>query len=142
MKIQFTLETKRNYVLKDHKDYKSGAIQSVCVSTCLNYLGIPPTQYKYTSSNANMYAYENVLRRHNYNVRSRASEFKLKKYKSTLTEIKANIRKSNYRAKDKFLIHVINKKNSHLILIRGNGETIIDTAPAMRWKVLSIKHVF
>ena len=134
-------QTQAHRVLSDHVKYGKGT-KTVCVSACLSYLGISPDTYSYTSSDRNIEAYVGVLRRNGYAVRSRATEFKLKKYASTLTEVRTNIKKSNYGKDDLFLISGIQRKKAHLMLFNGLGQVIIDTAPSMRWKVRSVKQVF
>ena len=137
-----TLETAKHYKIKDHVEYGKGR-KSVCVSACLSYFGIEPYQYTYTSSRRNRYSYESVLRKFGYSVRSRATAFKVKKYaKSSLTEIRRNINKSDFTAKDKFIVLVCQRKNAHLMIIDGTGRIVIDTAPKMRWRVETVKQVF
>jgi len=128
-------------VLPEHIRFSKG-IKSVCVSTCLNYFGITPNTYNYTSSSKNRTAYINILRNRSYSVRSRVTEFKVKKFKTTLTELRYNMRKSNYQQNDYFIVYVANKGAAHLIVLNGNGETVIDTAPKCRWRVAQIHKVF
>jgi hypothetical protein len=136
-----TRETNINRQLTDHINYGSGT-KTVCVSTCLNYLGIAPDQYNYTSSKTNCTAYENVLRKHGYAVRSRISEFKVKKFRSTMTELKQAIRKSSYTQSDLFLVSGVQMKCAHLMILNGEGEVVIDTAPKKKWKIKSVRQVF
>ena len=136
-----TRETAINIQLSDHINYGSG-MKTVCVSTCLNYLGIAPDQYNYTSSKSNTTAYENVLRKHGYAVRSRISEFKVKKFRSTMTELKQAVRKSGYTKADLFLVSGVQLKCAHLMIMNGEGEIVIDTAPKKKWKIKSVRQVF
>lgn len=137
-----TTETQVHRKITEHIMYGRGT-KTVCVSTCLSYLGIAPDQYSYTSSAKNIKAYENVLRKFGYSVRSRATEFKLKKYhQTTMTELKQAIRKSKYGKTDLFLVHGIQSKSAHLMILNGNGEMIIDTAPNKKWRIAGVKQVF
>jgi hypothetical protein len=116
----------------DHIYYNNGS-KTVCVSTCLNYFGIPSDSYRYTSSEKNVYAYKNVLRRNEYSVCSRKSEFGCTTKRISLTTLKTKLRKSSYGSTDKFIVSVTQRKSAHLIVLDGNGNTIIDTAPNSRW---------
>ena len=136
-----TVETRVSRQLENHRYHKSGAVQTVCVSTVLSYLGIGVDKYQSTSTNKNVYAYENVLRRFGYSVRSRQTECKVKKCRTSFTDCKRNLRKRGYSASDLFLVHVVQSKVAHLILINGLGETIIDTAPKYKWRVCKISIV-
>ena len=102
--------TSRYTTNNDHIYYNNGS-KTVCVSTCLNYFGIPSDSYRYTSSEKNVYAYKNVLRRNEYSVCSRKSEFGCTTKRISLTTL----------------------TSAHLIVLDGNGNTIIDTAPNSRW---------
>lgn len=134
--------TLKNLTLKNHIYYNSKSTKTVCVTTCLNFFNIPIDSYKYTSSLKNKEAYKNVLRRNGYSVRSRNTEFKVKKGGITLTQLKRNIKLSHYTEKDLFIVYVFQSKTAHLIVLNGNGNTIIDTAPKCRWKVLKVSIVF
>lgn len=126
--------THKYQTLYNHIVHKtSGRLKSVCVSTCLNFFEIPFDSYQYTGS-VQVPNHKAILRRFKYSVRSRKSEFKVpKNYRMSLTKLKANIRKSNYKASDLFVVNVSNKRASHLIVLNGNGNTIIDTARGSRW---------
>jgi hypothetical protein len=136
-----TNQTHIHRQIADHIKYGKGT-KTVCVSTCLSYLGIDANQYTYTSSSTNCTAYENVLRRFGYAVRSRISEFKVKKYSTTMTALKQAIRKSNYTESDLFLVSGVQMKSAHLMILNGLGEMVIDTAPKMKWKIKSVRQVF
>lgn len=131
--------TQQNIKLRVHQYYHGGA-KTVCVSTCLNYLGISPDRYHYTSSNGNVAAYKNVLRRFGYSVRSRKSEFRIKN-SPTMTDLRKKLRKSQYTSKDLFLVHGYQSKKAHLMILNGNGETVIDTSLGSKWRVLDISIV-
>ena len=136
-----TDQTQNHRQIVEHIKYGKG-MKTICVSTCLSYLGINANQYTYTTSSRNMKAYENVLRKFGYAVRSRATEFKVRKYYSTMTALKQAIRRSKYGEADMFLVHGVQRKSAHLMIINGNGEMVIDTAPKMKWKIFSVKQVF
>jgi hypothetical protein len=129
--------------VSQHIRYSGGA-KTVCVSSCLAALGVPPKAYTYTSSKRNRYAYENVLRRFGYSVRSRASEFKVIKADryhrklANLSDVRRRLKASDYTSSDRFLLCLEQTTCAHLILLDGNGNTIRDTAPNKRWKVSRI----
>jgi hypothetical protein len=119
--------------LADHIRFNGGS-KTVCVSTCLSFFGIRANTYHYTSSKSNLYAYEDVLRRNGFSVRSRQSEFKVKENITTLTELKSRVKKSKYTANDLFIVYLVQSTKAHLIVINGEGETLIDTSNG-RWRV-------
>ena len=121
--------------LYDHIDHNGGR-KTVCVTTCLNYFKVPFDSYHYTSSGSNIQAYKNVLRRH-WSVRSRKSEFKVSKF-PTMTQLRSMMKKSNYTDKDKFIVSGFQSKSAHLMVLDGNGETIIDTAKGMKWRIRDV----
>lgn len=134
-----TDQTQKHRKLYDHIQHGKGT-KTVCVTTCLNFFNIPMDGYSYTSSHRNVSAYKNVLRRFGYSVRSRKTEFKASNY-PTMTALKANIRKSKYTVKDFFVVHGIQSKSAHLMVLDGNGNTIIDTAPKSKWKIAQVSIV-
>lgn len=137
----FTAATLRNRVLTNHIYYKNGSVKSVCVSTVLNFFGVSPSEYNYTSSNKNRHVYESILRRFGYSVSSVNSYIGLKKSKSTLGEVRRSVKKFAKSKGHYFLVVCEQKKTAHLVLINGAGEIVIDTAPTRRWKVSSVKRV-
>lgn len=138
-KLQSIVMTKQFKVLNDHIK-TDGGHKTVCVSTCLNFFGVSPDQYKYTSSNGNRKAYENVLRRAGYSVRSRCSEFRIKS-NPTMTELKHRMKKSNYKHDDLFIVLGYQSRVAHLMVLNGNGDTVIDTAPNRKWRIEDINIV-
>ena len=122
--------------LNNHINHNGGA-KTVCVTTCLNFFNIPFDGYYYTSSKTNNRHFKNVLRRFGYSVRSRKSEFKIKKY-PTMTAVRRQLKKSNYTDQDFFIVHGLNSRAAHLMVLNGNGEMIIDTAPCSRWNIVDI----
>lgn len=132
--------TQKNRTLDNHINYEN-ATKTICVTTCLNFFKIPFDSYHYTSSHKNVKAYENVLRRFGYAVRSRISELKIKKGCS-LTNLKTNLKKSAYGCNDYFIVHVFQSKKAHLLILDGNGQTIVDTAVGMKWRVATVDIVY
>lgn len=132
--------TQKNRKIKNHIKYNSGT-KTVCVSTCLSFFGIEPDTYHYTSSKSNVYAYDNVLRKNGFSVRSKASEFKLKPHVTSKTDLLTNIRKSSYTEKDFFIVSCIQRTTAHLIVVNGLGKVVIDTSPNGRWRVRRVKIV-
>jgi hypothetical protein len=133
------LLTRQNQTINDHIMYGKGT-KTVCVSTCLNFFNIPFDAYHYTSSDRNIFTYKNVLRRFGYSVRSRKSEFKALK-PITMTQLKRNIRRSEYNENDLFIVSGFQSKLAHLMVLNGNAEMIIDTAPNMKWRVRGVSIV-
>ena len=131
------LTTKYHKAIDDHVRHTRGS-KTVCVSTCLNYLGIPLDSYHYTSSNKNRDAWKNVLRKHGYSIRSRMSEIRTSKARTTMTELKRRLKASPYTSSDRFVVEGIQAKKAHLMILDGNGEPIIDTAVGRRWKINGI----
>ena len=131
--------TRKHLKINDHIDHTKGS-KKVCVSTCLNFFGIPMDGYSYTSSHKNINAYMNVLRRFGYSVRSRKSEFKALKF-PTMTQLKSNMRKSKYGVNDYFVVSGFQAKVAHLMVLNGNGDTIIDTAPKSKWRIRTVSIV-
>ena len=127
-------------VLKSGHVTHGKGIKTVCVSTVLNYLGISPDTYTYTSSHKNADAWIAVLQRNGYSVRSRNSEFGIKKY-PTMTTFKHSLKKSDYTKDDRFLVSGYQAKTAHLMLLDGNGNMIIDTAPNSRWRIMEVRIV-
>jgi hypothetical protein len=125
--------------ISKHVRHDKGS-KTVCVSTCLSFFGVPIDGYTYTSSKKNVRAYKNVLRRFGYSVRSRKSEFKAMRQIS-MTKLRANMKKSSYTDKDLFIVCGCQSKTAHLMVLNGNGETIIDTAPKMRWNISDVSIV-
>lgn len=134
-----TTLTRMNMSINDHINHSKG-VKTVCVSTCLNFFGIPFEAYHYTSSAKNISAYKNVLRRFGYSVRSRKTEFKALK-PITMTELKRNMKRSKYTESDLFIVSGFQSKCAHLMVLNGQGETIIDTAPNKKWRIRQVSIV-
>ena len=122
--------------MKEHKIYENGNKKTVCVSACLSFFDIQPTEYRYTYTKNNSFAWVNVLRR-KYSVRSRMSEFKITK-NDTMTTLRNSMKKSRYGVNDFFIVSGYQKTTAHLMVLNGNGETVIDTAKGMRWKIRKV----
>jgi len=121
--------------LSDHITHGSGRKKTVCVSSCLSFFGIKPHQYQYTCG------WESILRRHGYSVRSRASELKMSKGRTTMSQLRTNLRRSSYGSHDWFAVIGAQQKSAHLMVLNGNGETVIDTAKGKKWKVYKVAKV-
>ena len=131
--------TNKYQVLNEHINHSKG-IKTVCVTTCLNFFNIPMDGYSYTSSKKNMQVYKDVLRRFGYSVRSRRSQFKVSKF-PTMTELRSMLRKSEYGAENYFIVSGFQSKSAHLMVLNGNGDTIIDTAKGKKWRIRDISIV-
>ena len=134
-----TQQTIQNRTLNEHI-YHSKGCKTVCVTTCLNFFNIPFDTYCYTSSDRDIFTYKNVLRKFGWSVRSRKAEFKALK-PITMTQLRRNMKKSNYTENDYFIVSGFQSKKAHLMVLNGNGETIIDTAEGMKWKIRGVSIV-
>ena len=128
--------TNKYITLTDHIKHSKGS-KTVCVTTCLNFFKIPFDAYHYTSSDRDVHTYKNVLRKFGYSVRSKKSEFKALKF-ITMTKLRSNMRKSKYGKDDYFIVVGYQSKKAHMMVLNGNGETIIDTALGFKWRIGSV----
>ena len=131
--------TSRFRTINKHINHSKGS-KTVCVTTCLNFFKIPFDAYHYTSSDKDIYTYKNVLRRFGWSVRSKRSEFKALK-PITITQLRRNMRRSEYNSEDYFIVSGYQAKKAHLMVFNGNGETVIDTAEGMKWRVRGVSIV-
>ena len=134
-----TTATMQNRTLQDHIKHGKGS-KTVCVTTCLNFFNIPFDAYHYTSSDKDIFTYKNVLRRFGWSVRSKKSEFKALK-SITMTQLRINMKKSIYGNGDYFIVSGCQSKKAHLMVLNGNGETVIDTAEGMKWRIRGVSIV-
>ena len=134
--MKFTPQTIKHRTLNDHIETGSGT-KTICVSTALSFFGVAPDEYRNTSSNKNMTAFVDVLRRKGYSVRSQKSKLRLKR-RATTTQCRRALKKSEFTEKDYFIFWGSQKTSGHVIVMNGDGETIIDTAPNCRWKMVKI----
>ena len=125
--------------LNEHINHSKG-VKTVCVTTCLSFFGVDINSYSYTSSNKNSGAFKNVLRRFGYSVRSKKTEFKALKH-PTMTSLKKEIKKSDYTKDDFFIVWGFQSKASHLMVLDGEGDIVIDTAPKKKWRIKEVSIV-
>ena len=126
-------------ILADHITTKGGNFNGVCVSACLNYLGISADKYKFTwSKKTGNDAALGIMRRFGYSVRSRKSAFKKATTVGALRKLIAN-----YKDEVNNPMYYVQVKG-HVLLINAAGETIVDTDPRVRdrRKVLTVRAVF
>jgi hypothetical protein len=138
-----TYTTKDNKVitkLSNHVTTKGGNFKGICVSACLGYFGIHPTQYKFTWSkrtgNKSTHA---ILRRFGWSVRSRNSA--LLKGTKTVGSVRRAIKDyTDYTNDVMYYIQV----NGHVLLLNSNGDTVVDTAPRKvdRRRVYNVTAIF
>ena len=128
--------------VKAHQKF-AGGWKTVCTSTVLGALGIPPEAYHYGSTVAR---YSAVLRNHGYSVRSRDSHTKKA---TTVGAVRALLQKGGADkwgdpSSTKYLLRVVCGKETHLMTLGRDGETLVDTAPRKvdRRKVLKVLAVF
>jgi hypothetical protein len=140
MKTKFyrTNDGKLIKILSNHQYGMKGGMKGVCATAILSYLGVTPDKYSYTSSKTNVNAYENVLRRFGYSVRSRKSAFKGAKTVSQVSKVVKSY--EDYTPDVYYLIHV----DRHVLLLNSDGKTVVDTDPRKRdrRKVISVRAVF
>ena len=133
-----TADGKMIQILANHIKTQQGGFKGICVSAVLSYFGVTPDKYHYTSSNTNKRAYEVILRRFGWNVRSRQSVFKKA---TTMGKLKKAIKEySDYTTDVNYMVLV----KGHLLLLNSKGETIVDTAPVKidKRRVLDVTAVF
>ncbi len=52
-----------------------------------------------------------------------------------MSELRRMLKKSSYTPSDKFVVRGQQTTTAHLMVLDGDGNTIIDTAKGMRWKI-------
>ena len=111
--------------LDDHIRRPSGNSKTVCVTACLTALGIPLGAFHSTSTKGNVLAYEGVIRRNGFALRSRLSSVPkgASVGKARLSLCKLGLPEGSF-----FVVLV----RGHLILLDRNGQTVIDTDPRTR----------
>ena len=135
-----TTATMKNRTLQNHITHGKGS-KTVCVTTCLNFFNIPFDAYHYTSSDRDIFTYKNVLRRFGWSVRSKRSEFKALSGSSTMPQLRRNMKKSKYTSDNYFIVSGYQSKSAHLMVLNCNGETVIDTAEGMKWRIRGVSIV-
>jgi len=123
--------------LSQHIERKK-SFKGVCVSKCLAYVGIDPSQYQSTwTDRTGNNATHGILRRFGFAVRSRKSYIPKR---ATVGGIRKSIQKLNDPKGTVYFVSV----NSHLLALDQDGKTVIDTAPRKRdsRRVVDIKAVF
>ena len=51
------------------------------------------------------------------------------------------MKRSKYTADDKFIVEGYQTKSAHLMVLNGEGETVIDTAKGMKWRICRVSIV-
>jgi len=51
------------------------------------------------------------------------------------------MKRSDYTADDMFIVEGYQTKVAHLMVLNGEGETVIDTAKGMKWRILKVSIV-
>jgi len=117
---------------------RAKSFKGICVSKCLAYVGIDPSQYQstWTDKTGNK-ATHGILRRFGFAVRSRKSYIPKN---ATVGGIRKRIQKLNDPVGTVYFVSV----TGHLLALDQNGNTVIDTAPRKRdsRRVVDIKAVF
>ena len=127
--------------VKEHIRYdnKTGKAKTVCSSHVLAYLGIPPSAYHYSNRLENI---AGVLRRvGGFAVRSRDSACKTKK-RPSVGAIRKVIKSG--KMNDPKGTHYAVLVDYHILLLDGNGKTVVDTDPrkADRRKAWAVRAIF
>lgn len=144
------IETTTKYqTLSDHvvyadeptnADYREHPCKTVCVTTCLNFLGIDFNSYKYTSSPKHAHYWRQVVRRAGFSLRRWKPAFEKEAY-PTMTRVRKRLRQSEFGADDFFLVSGIQKTCGHLMVLNGKGQIVIDTAPGKKWHIRQVYRV-
>ena len=123
--------------LPDHIRRSSGSHKTVCVTACLTALGIPVNAFHSTSTRKNVHAWQGVVRRNGFALRSRKSRIPRG---ASVGACRRAIAKLGDPAGTRYLVHV----DRHLLLLDSDGSTLVDTAPKKRdrRKVLGIYAVW
>lgn len=108
--------------VRNHEYFFNGRGRTVCTSACLAHLGIPPEKYNYSSKWGDM---ERIMRNNGYAVRSRRSKVPSG---TTVGGARKYLAKLNDPPGTVYYVSV----PGHAMLLDGDGETIVDTAPRRR----------
>lgn len=112
-------------ILKNHIRHKSGNYKTVCATAVITSLGIRVQSFHSTSTRKNADAYEGVIRRNGFALRSRKSFIKKG---ASVGAIRKRLAKLNDPEGTVYLVRVAR----HVILLAQDGSTIVDTAPQKR----------
>jgi len=117
----------------------AGGAKTVCTSWVLGWFGIAPGSYHYSGYKAQR---AGVLRRNGWAVRSRNSAFSKGKTTGTLRGLVAAYSKDP--AGTVYMVRLGYGGECHVILIDGDGKTLVDTDPRKRDRrgVLDVHAVF
>jgi len=124
-------------ILDGHITTRGGNFKGVCVTACLSYMGIKPSEYKFTwSKRTGNNAALAIFRRKGYAVRSRRSAL-LKRGMSVSKLCKA------IKAYDEDAMYYVQVKE-HVLLVNAQGEVVVDTDSRKvdRRRVLNVRAVF
>ena len=123
--------------LSDHIFRDSGSCKTVCVTAAITSFGVPVDAFNSTSTKKNVNAYEGVLRRNGFALRSRKSSVGKN---PTVGGIRKRLQGLGDPEGTRYLIMVW----GHVLVLDRDGNTIVDTAPrrADRRKVVRIHAVW
>ena len=123
-------------ILEDHIHRTNNGTYSssktVCVTAALTSLGIPLNAFTSTSTAKNVDAYEGVIRRNGFALRSRKSSFPKN---ASVGGIRGKLNKLDDPKGTVYLIRV----KGHVLVLDREGKTIVDTAPRKRDRRAIIK---
>jgi hypothetical protein len=111
-----------NHIHRTDASGNYGSSKTVCVTAALTAIGIPVGAFHSTSTKRNVNAYEGVVMRNGYCLRSRKSSMPRN---ATVGGCRAAIRKLNDPAGTLYLVRI----HAHVLLLDANGNTVVDTAP-------------
>lgn len=111
-------------ILKNHI-VREKSRKTVCVTACLTHLGIPFDAFRVTSTSRNIHAWEGVVRRNGFAMRSRLSSVGKN---PTVGNIRTKLSKLEDPQGTRYLVRV----RGYLLMLDINGKTIVDTAPRKR----------
>jgi len=118
--------TNDTIVLPEHIFRPSGSCKTICVTAVLTSLGIPVGAFKSTSTKRNVCAYEGVIRRNGFALRSRKSSIPKG---ATVGSIRKTIAQ---KFTDPLGTRYVVLVRGHLLMLDDCGKTIVDTSPRVR----------
>ena len=114
-----------DHIHRRHSDGRYSSSKTVCVTAVLTALGIPIDRFQSTSTAKNVDAYEGVIRRNGFALRSRKSAAGPRE---TVGGVRSKIAKFGDPVGTVYLIRV----TAHVLLLDRDGKTIVDTDPRKR----------
>jgi hypothetical protein len=117
-------------ILENHTHRKTtvgvySSSKTVCVTACLTAIGIDLNAFHSTSTAKNIDAYEGVIMRNGFALRSRKSSMPKG---ASVGACRKAIQKLDDPRGTLYLVRIA----AHVLLLDASGETVVDTAPRQR----------